>query len=53
MIAIFADFTVFSNEEESFFCIIYFQSVRFRVSDTGLNKIPKETRDKMVKYTMM
>lgn len=49
VIALFPEYTVFSNEESSYYDIINFlQNVRFQVSDERLNAVAPEERKKMV-----
>lgn len=49
IIAIFPTYTIFSNDESSYYDIINFlQNIRFKVEDERLNNIPLETRKEMV-----
>lgn len=49
IIAVFPAYTIFSNDESSYYDIINFlQNIRFKVEDERLNRIPLETRKEMV-----
>ena len=49
IISVFPTYTIFSNDESSYYDIINFlQNIRFKVEDERLNLIPLETRKEMV-----